>query len=188
MRIGWIGRGLGLAWWAVVAAPVFAGDAGGSAPTPLPEPPVPFGRVIYRAARVAGFESLGVTMIACRHRDPTPRRFAVQFFDRAGRLQQTFGNVNASAPTPAGKRVVFVTDGLAFPGRDVLNLRLGHLAIGTARVVSDAVVVHCIGKMRMDGGEGTPSYRDEIGLVRDGAPLPVLPSVWRLSPSAHRRD
>jgi hypothetical protein len=153
-----------------------AGDA--TPPSPRPEPAVPFGRVIYRAARVAGFESLGITMIACRHRDPVPRRFAVQFFDRAGQLMQTFGNIAASPPTPAGKKVVFVTDGMPFAARDVLNLRLGHLSIGTARVVSDAVVVRCIGKMRMDGGVGSPSYRDEIGLVRAGAPLPALPATW----------
>src|SRR5204862_8170384 len=60
-----------LLWMATVAA----------TPSPVPEPPPPFGHVVYRAARVAGFESLGITMIACRHRDPVPRRFAVQFFD-----------------------------------------------------------------------------------------------------------
>jgi hypothetical protein len=76
---------------------------------------------------------------------------------------------------------------MPFVGRDVLNLRLGHLAVGTARVVSDAVIVHCIGKMRMDAGPRSPSYRDEIGLVRDGAPLPVLSNVWRQSPYAPRR-
>ncbi len=155
--------------------------------SPLPEPPVPFGRVIYRASRVAGFESLGITMIACRHRDPVPRRFAVQFFDRSGRPISTFGNIPASAPTPAGRKVVFVTDGLPFAGDDVLNLRLGHLPVGTARVVSDATIVHCVGKMRMDGGLRSPSYRDEIGLVRDGVPLPVLRDVWRQSPYAARR-
>ena len=156
-------------------------------PSRVPEPAVPFGRVVYRAARAAGFESLGITMIACRHRDPVPRRFAVQFFDRGGRVVSTFGNIAASPPTPAGKKVVFVTDGLPFVGRDVLNIRLGHLGTGTARVVSDAVIVHCIGKMRMDAGPRHPSYRDEIGLVRDGMPLPVLSNVWRQSPYARRR-
>ena len=61
-------------------------------------------RVIYRAAKVAGFESLGVTMIACRHRDPVPRRFAVQFFDRAGRQVSTFGNVAARRRRPPARR------------------------------------------------------------------------------------
>jgi hypothetical protein len=165
---------------------LWAGTAA-AASTPMPEPSAAFGRVIYRAARIAGFESLGVTMIACRHRDAVPRRFAVQFFDPAGRVLSTFGNIAASPPIPAGKKVVFVTDGLPFVGRDVLNLRLGHVALGTARVVSDAVLVHCVGKMRMDGGLGSPSYRDEIGLVRAGAPLPVLPSIWKASPYAPRR-
>jgi len=94
------------------------------------------------------------------------------------------GSPSVASPFRA---VVFVTDGLPFVGRDVLNIRLGHLGTGTARVVSDAVIVHCIGKMRMDGGPGSPSYRDEIGLVRDGMPLPVLSNVWRQSPYARRR-
>ncbi len=170
-----------VAWVAFVAATPMPSSS------PLPEPAVPFGRVVYRAARVAGFESLGIVMIACRHRDPVPRRFAVQFFDRRGNPVPTFGNIAASPPTPAGRKVVFVTDGLPFRGRDVLNLRLGHLGIGTARVVSDAKVVRCIGKMRMDGGIGSPSYRDEIGLVRAGEPLPLLPDVWRPPPLAQRR-
>jgi len=106
-----------------------------AASTPVAEPPVPFGRVVFRAARIAGLKSLGITMIACRHRDPVPRRFAVQFFDPSGRLASTFGNIPASPPTPAGKKVVFVTDGMPFEGDDVLNLRLGHVPRGTARVI-----------------------------------------------------
>ena len=51
------------------------------AATPVPEPSPAVGRVVYRATRVASFESLGVTMIACRHRDPGPRMIAVEFFD-----------------------------------------------------------------------------------------------------------
>lgn len=181
-----------LAWTVSVAAtavpPAPSPPASSAAPTtrpsPLPEPSPAFGRVIYRAARVAGFEALGVAMIACRHRDPVPRRFAVQFFDRTGRVVSTFGAVT-SPPTPAGKKVVFVTDGTPFTRRDdVLNVRLGHLALGTARVVSDARIVHCVGKMRMDAGMRTPSYRDEIGLVRAGTPLPSLPTVWKASPYA----
>ena len=159
-----------------------ASRASAAAPTPAPEPAVPFGRVIYRAAKVAGFESLGVTMIACRHRDPVARRFAVQFFDRAGRQISTFGNIPASPPTPAGKKTVFVTDGTHFEGDDVLNLRLGHLSIGTARVVSDAEIVHCVGKIRMDAGARSPNYRDEIGFVREGQPLPVLGDQWKAPP------
>lgn len=169
-------RGARLVVLTLVAATTTA-----AAPTSIPEPAVPFGRVIYRAAKTAGFESLGVTMIACRHRDPVPRRFAVQFFDRAGRQVSSFGAV-ASPPVSAGKKVVFVTDGMHFPGDDVLNLRLGHLPIGTARVVSDAVIVHCIGKIRMDPGEHSPSYRDEIGFVRAGEPLPVVSDRWSAPP------
>jgi hypothetical protein len=154
---------------------------------PLPEPSPPFGRVIYRAAKAASFESLGVTMIACKHRDPLPRTFAVQFFDRAGRPISAFGPPH-SAPTPAGKKVVFVTDGKHFATRDdVTNVRLGHLAVGTARVVSNARIVRCIGKARMDGGERLPSYREEIGLVRAGQPLPDLGDIWDRPPSPRRR-
>ena len=153
-------------------------------PTPAAtEPPPPFGRVIYRAARIAGLESLGITMIACKHRDAVPRRFAVQFFDPSGRLVSQFGNISASPPTPAGKKVAFVTDGMPFEDRpDVLNLRLGHLQRGTARVISDATVVRCIGRMRMDGGAHLSSYREDIGLVRAGEPLPELPRYWRAAP------
>ncbi len=160
--------------------PVVAGpDAPLPSPTRVPEPPPRLGRVIYRAAKVAGFESLGVTMIACRHRDPVPRRFAVDFFDDRGRPVSVFG-VAASEPTPAGTKVLFVTDGMPFGNRTVVNVRLGHLAIGTARVLSDARVVHCIGKMRMDGGANAASARDEIGLVRAGRPLPALARAWDL--------
>ncbi len=166
-----------LAWLCTIAA----------APSPSAEPPVPFGRVVYRAAKIAGFESLGITMIACRHRDAVPRRFAVEFFDRQGKRVSTFGNIAASPPTTAGKKLLFVTDGLPFKGRDVLNIRLGHLSIGSARVVSDAEIVHCVGKMRLDGGPGGSSYRDEIGLVRAGTPLPRMIDAWRASPYVPRR-
>lgn len=155
--------------------------------TPRPEPSPSFGRVVYRAARVAGFESLGITMIACRHRDAVPRRFAVQFFEPDGRPASMLGETD-TPPVPAGTKVVFVTDGMPFANRpDVRNVRLGHLSIGTARVVSDARVVHCIGKMRMDGGRNAPSYRDEIGLVRDGRPLPELSRIWKRAPYAAPR-
>jgi len=156
--------------------------------TPVPEPTVPFGRVVYRAGRVAGFESLGVTMIACRHRDPEPRRFTVQFFDPKGRPVSMFGVGRVTPPLPAGKKVVFVTDGMYFARRpDVANVALGHLPMGTARVVSDAAIVHCIGKIRFDAGARSPSWRDEIGLVRAGAPFPSLPPQWSLSPHVPRR-
>ncbi|MEB2284286.1 MAG: hypothetical protein OZ922_06390 [Myxococcales bacterium] len=155
------------------------------AATPGQSPP--FGRVIYHAARVASFGELGVTMIACRHRDPVPRRFAVEFSGPEGQAVSSFGIVR-SPPIPAGKKVLFVTDGTFFVGRDdVLNVRLGHLALGTARVISDARIVHCVGKMRMDPGARTSSYRDEIGLVRAGEPLPKLPRTWKAAPYAAPR-
>lgn len=170
---------------ALVLALFVGTDAAHAAdPTPVAtEPPAPFGRVVYRAARIAGLESLAITMIACKHRDAVPRRFAVQFFDATGRLVSQFGNIPASPPTPAGKKVAFVTDGMPFTNRpDLLNLRLGHLPRGTARVISDATVVRCIGRMRMDGGTRLPSYREEIGLVRAGQPLPELPKYWKVAP------
>ncbi|MCC6765725.1 MAG: hypothetical protein IT293_13790 [Deltaproteobacteria bacterium] len=180
MRVGRAAVAI-VAWVAAAAAPSPAPPLA-ARPSPLPEPAPAFGRVIYRAARVGGFEQTGVTMIACRHRDPERRRFAVQFFDRTGRVVSSFG-ATTSPPTPAGKKVLFVTDGVPFTRRgDVLNVRLGHLALGTARVVSDARVVHCVGKMRMDGGLRLPSYRDEIGLVRAGTLLPALPATWKPSP------
>ncbi len=171
----------------VVLVAMLAGGASHAAttptPTPIPEPPVPFGRVVYRAARIAGLESLAITMIACRHRDPVPRRFAVQFFDPSGRLLSTFGNIKAWPEVPAGKKVAFVSDGMPFQRRDdVLNVRLGHVPRGTARVISDATVLRCVGKMRMDGGARLPSYRDEIGLVREGRPLPAMPRYWKVAP------
>jgi hypothetical protein len=168
----------------VVALLVATNAAGAADPAPAAtEQPPPFGRVIYRAARIAGLESLGITMISCKHRDAVPRRFAVQFFDPNGRVVSQFGNIPASPPTPAGKKVAFVTDGMPFENRpDLLNLRLGHLQHGTARVISDATVVRCIGRMRMDGGLTLPSYREEIGLVRAGEPLPELPRYWKAAP------
>ena len=189
------------AWWVVVlvlitarmssADPVWVTAPPTRTPGPvgtrIPEIAPPFGRVVYRAAKVASLESLAVTMIACRHRDPVPRRFGVQFFDRLGRM---IGSADdpISPPVPAGKKVVFVTDGMYFKNRGVLNIRLGHLSIGAARVVSDASILHCVGKMRMDAGLRDPSYRDEIGLVREGEPLPVLPERWvaRPRPSPRR--
>jgi len=111
----------------------------------------------------------------------------VQFFDRMGRSVASAGPP-PSPLVPAGTKVVFVTDGMHFVDADVVNLRLAHLPIGTLRVVSDAEIVHCIGKIRMDPGERSPSYRDDIGFVRAGQPLPVLPAGWSAPPrpSPHR--
>ncbi len=185
MRVG--GAVAAIAMWTASVAAAPRPTATVAPAPPSSAPPPAFGRVIYRAARVGGFEQTGVTMIACRHRDPVRRRFAVQFFDRAGRAVASFG-ATTSPPTPAGRKVLFVTDGTPFRRRgDVLNVRLGHLSLGTARVVSDARVVRCVGKMRMDGGLRTPSYREEIGLVRAGAPPPELPATWKAPPYAAPR-
>ena len=185
IRLG-LGCMLALVASSVCAATVTPTSA--STATPVPEPTVPFGRVVYRAGRVAGFESLGVTMIACRHRDPEPRRFTVQFFDPKGRPVSMLGVGRVTPPLPAGKKVLFVTDGMYFAHRaDVTNVVLGHLPMGTARIVSDAVIVRCIGKVRLDAGARSPSWRDEIGLVRAGVPFPALPPQWSLSPYTPRR-
>jgi hypothetical protein len=136
------------------------------------EPPVPLGRVIYRATKAASYESLGVTVIACRHFDAGLRTFAVDFFDAQGRKVSMFGPYIA-AETPPGKKVVFVTDGRYFKGRDVFDVRLGHLTGGPARVMSDAERVRCMGKIRFDGGKRLPSRWRGIGFYREGDPIPT---------------
>jgi hypothetical protein len=155
-------------------------------PTPIPEPTPAFGRVVYRAARAASFESLGVTMIACRHRDAEPRRFVLQFFDPLGR---PISMANRSVATiPPGKKILWVTDLMHFERRpDVTSLGIAHLSRGTARVVSDATIVHCVGKIRFDAGARMPSWRDEIGLTREGLPLPTMSPYWLTDPHAPRR-
>jgi hypothetical protein len=173
------GRGRRLALRAGVLVVLLGATRDGLAsPSPTPEPTPPFGRVVYRIAKAASFESLGVMMIACRHRDPVPRRFAVEFWTDQGRRVQSFGQWS-TGPVPAGKKVVFVGDGMHFANRpDVLDFQLGHFSIGAGWIASDARVVHCIGKIRMDGGVRQPSYREEIGLVRAGEPLPDLARSW----------
>lgn len=143
-------------------------------PTPYPEPPLPFGRVIYRASKAASFETLGVAVIACRHKDPVARRFAVQFFDSFdyGSLVSTFGRYIVEE-VPTGKKVVFVGDATYFPDRDVINVRVGHFSEGTARVISDAEHVRCMGKMRFDPGGRSTAYWRGMGLRRDGEPPPA---------------
>jgi hypothetical protein len=148
-------------------------------PSPVPEPPLPFGAVIFRAGKVGSFETLGVAVIACRHRDPAPRRFAVQFFDpmRGGVQVTAFGP--KVVEVPPGKKIVFVTDAEYFKNRDVTNMHVGHLGGGTARVISDARVVRCMGKMRFDPGPGRASRWTGTGMVRDGVGATPAPEPWR---------
>jgi len=140
------------------------------------EPPLPFGAVIYRAGKIASLESLGVTIIACRHRDPTPRNFTIDFFDPTGKQVSAFGPSFAHQ-VPAGKKIVFVTDGYYFRKRDVIDVRLAHLTGGTARIVSDARNVRCLGKIRFDGGADSASRMRDIGLFRASA-TPAPEPVW----------
>ena len=135
------------------------------------EPAPPFGAVIYRAGKVASFESLGVVVIACRHRDPVPRSFAVEFFDRSGKRVSVFGPHRVDG-VPAGKKIVFVSEATYFRNRDVINVRVGHFGPGSARVISDARIVRCLGKMRFDPGALHPTYWRGMGLVREGMPMP----------------
>jgi len=141
--------------------------------TPVPEPSPAVGRVAYHASKVASFESLGVTMIACRHRDPAPRMVSVEFFDPAGNRVALFGPNTIPSWAP-GKKLLFVSDPTYFPKRDIIDMRVGHLSGGTARIVSDARAIHCIAKIRFDAGVGRPSYIRSVGLYREGrAPAPV---------------
>lgn len=141
--------------------------------TPVPEPSPAVGRVVYRASKVASFESLGVTMIACRHRDPAPRMISVEFFDQAGNRVALFGPNTIPSWAP-GKKLLFVSDPMYFQKRDVIDMRVGHLSGGTARIVSDARAIHCLAKIRFDAGVGRPSYIRSVGLYREGrAPAPV---------------
>ena len=149
-------------------------------PTRVPEPPVPFGAVIYRAAKVGSYESLGVTVIACRHRDRAPRRFAVEFFDPArGGVQVSVFGPHVANGVPPGKKIVFVSEGTYFKNRDVVNVKVGHLAPGTARVVSDARIVRCMGKMRFDPGPLVPTRWKGTGMVREGVGATPAPEPWR---------
>ncbi len=168
--------------WAVIAVGAVVGIVGAVAPGRAEPPPrlpsdidtlVPNGRVIYRAVRAGSFESLGITVIACRHRDPVPRRFMVEFFERSGRKVTTFGG--HVAEVPAGEKLIFVTDSRYFKNRKVTDVRLGHLTGGPAVITSNAEIVRCQGKIRLDGGIGHPSRRGEIGLYREGETPPPRP-------------
>jgi hypothetical protein len=142
------------------------------------DPPVPFGKVIYRATKAASFESLGVTVIMCRHFDPGPRRFAVDFHGPDGKKIGMFGP-SVAYDVPPGKKVVFVGDGRYYRDRDVIDFRLGHFTGGPGRVISDAERVKCMGKIRMDAGMRAPSKFMGIGFHREGEPPPPEEEVWR---------
>jgi len=162
------GATLGLA--CVLALVGWAGAEPTPAPSPSGEPPVPFGKVIYRATKAASFESLGVTVIMCRHFDPGPRRFMVDFFRPNGEKVGMFGPYIAEVPP--GKKLVFVTDGRYYRDRDVFDVRLGHLTGGPGRVISDAERVRCLGKIRFDPGARIPTYWRGIGFYREGEEPP----------------
>jgi len=145
--------------------------------TPVPEPSPAVGRVAYHASKVASFESLGVTMIACRHRDPAPRMISVEFFDPAGNRVTLFGPNTIPSWAP-GKKLLFVSDPTYFQKRDIIDMRVGHLSGGTARIVSDARAIHCIAKIRFDAGAGRPSYIRSVGLYRERPGATPAPVDW----------
>ncbi len=146
-------------------------------PTAVPEPPPSFGRVAYRASKAASFESLGVAMIACRHRDPQPRRIGVEFFDYLGRKVALFGP-GVAFPWPPGKKIVFVSDNTYFLGREVIDMRVSHFSEGTARIISDARIIRCLAKMRFDPGARAKSYLRGVGLYREGVGATPVPVQW----------
>jgi hypothetical protein len=146
-------------------------------PTPIPEPSPAFGRVVYRASKAASFESLGISVIACRHRDPGPRTVGVEFFDRRGNKVGVFGP-HVIPDWPPGKKIVFVSDSTYFKNRGVIDVRVGHLADGTARIISDARVIHCLAKIRFDPGARLKSYSRSMGLYREGVGATPVPVEW----------
>jgi hypothetical protein len=148
-----------------------------STPTPVPEPPPAFGRVVYRASKAASYESLGVPMIMCRHRDHGARTIAVEFFDRLGKKVSVFGPT-VVPNVPPDKKIVFVSDAMHFPKRDVINMRVGHFTDGTARVVSDARIIHCMAKMRFDPGALAKTYWRSMGLYRPTIGATPAPVDW----------
>ncbi len=146
-------------------------------PTRVPEPPSAVGRVAYRASKAASYESLGVVVIACRHRDPVPRTIAVEYFDGLGRKVGVFGP--SSIPNvPRGKKMVFVSDGTHYRNHDVIDVRVGHFVDGTARVLSDAHLIHCMAKMRFDPGILSATYWRSVGFYREDVGATPVPVDW----------
>lgn len=155
-------------WPSVTVAPT---------PTPVPLPPPPFGHVVYRASRAGSYESLGVPVIACRHRDPGPRKIGVEFFERLGKKVGVFGP-DTLPNVPPGKKVIFVSEAGHYRNRDVVVVRVGHFGDGTARVVSDARIIHCMARMRFDPGALAPTYWRSMGLYREGTGATPVPVEW----------
>jgi hypothetical protein len=145
--------------------------------TPVPEPPPTVGRVVYRASKVGSYESLGVPVVACRHRDPVPRTIAVEYFDRLGKTVRLFG-ANVVPNVGRGKKIVFVSDVTYYRNRDVIDMRVAHFVDGTGRVLSDARIIHCMAKMRFDPGALHPTYWRSMGLYRAGAGATPVPVEW----------
>ncbi len=151
-------------------------------PTAVPEPPPAFGRVIYRAVKAGSYESLGIAMIMCRHRDREPRRFAFELFDMYGNKVTLFAT-SVVPSVPPGRKIVFVTDGTPFRNpdakvRDLYDVRAAHMSGGVARVISDATIVHCMGKMRFDPGVGAKTYWRSMGIYREGVGATPAPVDW----------
>jgi hypothetical protein len=71
-------------------------------------------RAVIYARRASPGSSLGVTMIACRHRDAVPR-VSRSVLRPCRTVLSTFGTSRLTAD-PGREKVVFVTDGLPFVG------------------------------------------------------------------------
>jgi hypothetical protein len=151
--------------------------------TPVPPPPPTFGHIVYKASRAGSYESLGVPVIACRHRDPAPRKITVEFFDHMGKKVSIFG-ADTLPSVPPGKKVIFASEIGHFRNRDVVAVRVGHFSDGTARVVTDARIIHCMAKMLFDPGPSVPSYWRGMGLHREGTGATPEAVDW-LPPRRH---
>ena len=148
-----------------------------STPTPEPFPSPAFGHVVYRASRAGSYESLGFPVIACRHRDPGPRTIRVEFFDHLNKRVSVFGP-DTLPNVPPGKKVLFASEGSHYKNRDVVIVHVGHFVNGTARVVSDARIIHCMARMRFNPGPLTPTYWRSMGLYREGTGATPVPLDW----------
>ncbi len=149
----------------------------GPTPTAVLPPPPLFGRIVYKASRAGSYESLGVPVIACRHRDPGPRKISVEFFDRLGKKVMIFG-ADTLPNVPPGKKVIFASEAGHLRNRDAVIVRVGHFSDGTARVVSDARIIHCIARMQFDPGALAPTYWRSMGLYREGTGATPVPVQW----------
>jgi len=147
-------------------------------PTPVPPPPPDFGHVVYSATRAGSYESLGQPVIMCRHRDPGPRKIRVEFYDHLGKRVSVFGP-DTLPNVPPGKKVTFVSEAGHYHDRlEVVVVRIGHFSGGGARVVSDARIIHCMGRMRFKPGPLTPTYWRSMGFYREGTGATPPPVDW----------